>query len=344
MTCLVILGWQSNVYAQLKILESGPQPGSDLVKVMVTQVDGTEADLLDGVADRAGAILVVHEVTRNTAPIIRYVDTLAGVYSGSGFAGRVLFLHGDRTEGMDLLRRVNGSLKPIFPFTLSNDGIEGPGEFALNKNCALTLILFNKGKITKSVGMTDVGYQDLNQIENWVTETLGFQSSNPARFKQAAINHAHELEANQGVIQIVQTQADVIARLFERLKRMEQRQMQNPRATRQMRSRPTENNETANRPRAEGNAEEAETQAKRRGKPPEDPELNRLLRSFIRKTNTDEEVDRLFHSIESLSKESIELQIESVDMFELMLSFPDRYGSSYAQKKAREFLNSTAKE
>ena len=76
----------------------------------------------------------------------------------------------------------------------------------------------------------------------------------------------------------------------------------------------------------------------RQGKPPEDPELNSLLRSFIRKTHDAAQVDAIFADIEKRAGLNDDLKTEAVEMFKLMLSFRDRYGSDHAQELAEGFL------
>jgi hypothetical protein len=76
----------------------------------------------------------------------------------------------------------------------------------------------------------------------------------------------------------------------------------------------------------------------REGRPPQDPVLNQLLRQFIRKTQSSDEIDRIMMEIRQRANESNELQNEAGEMFKLMLSFPDRYGTEYAQSLAKAYL------
>ena len=98
------------------------------------------------------------------------------------------------------------------------------------------------------------------------------------------------------------------------------------------------------RPKAERGKGKADANApskvatQRQGKPPEDPQLNTLLRSFIRQTNDDKQANQIFTEIQARAKESDELRGEAVEMFKLMLSYRDRYGSKRAQSLAEGFL------
>ena len=74
------------------------------------------------------------------------------------------------------------------------------------------------------------------------------------------------------------------------------------------------------------------------GNPPVDPRLKKLFRSFIRQTNSQETTDHLLIEIRNRLRQSDQLRIEVIQMFRLMLSISDRYGSPYAQEQARTFL------
>ena len=107
--------------------------------------------------------------------------------------------------------------------------------------------------------------------------------------------------------------------------------------------RPAARTRDAGRPNGNGEAP-ARPQAKpapnpnRVGKPPEDPQLNSLLRSFIRQTNDDARADTVYGEIVARAAESAALNSEVVEMFKLMLSFRDRYGTTHAQSLAEGFL------
>ena len=77
---------------------------------------------------------------------------------------------------------------------------------------------------------------------------------------------------------------------------------------------------------------------KREGSPPDDDALQTLLRSYIRKTNGDGKVDDLFAEIKARAAESEDLHRQTIEMFKLMLSFRDNYGTEHAQQLAEGFL------
>ena len=88
----------------------------------------------------------------------------------------------------------------------------------------------------------------------------------------------------------------------------------------------------------------ASESAVRQGKPPTDAKLNLLFRGFIRQTNSKEQTDAVFADIKKRAAESDQLATQVIDMFKLMLSLRDRYGSQYAQELAETYLKSHAEQ
>jgi len=96
--------------------------------------------------------------------------------------------------------------------------------------------------------------------------------------------------------------------------------------------------------RRPGNPKTAtDAKPKRQGAPPKDPELNSLLRSFIRKTHENARVEEIFADIETRAGQSEALMGEAVEMFKLMLSYRDNYGTRHAQSLAEDFLGKHGK-
>ena len=62
------------------------------------------------------------------------------------------------------------------------------------------------------------------------------------------------------------------------------------------------------------------------------------MRSFIRKENSDSRNDEILADIKKRAEENESLQAEAIAMFQLMLSYPDRYGTAHAQGMATTYL------
>ena len=335
------------------MVRSGPLAGAKLTAFECYANSGPFAgqesfDAAGVIDDGPGAFMFIHVLNRNTAPVIRGVDILTRELSLFGFKSFIITLTGDRTAGEEQLQRVNGSLKLRNPMVLSLDGLDGPGNLALNRRCTLSLIVVNHGKVTQSFGFTDTGLHDLKRIRESFESAIG--EIPKRRAELLAIAKANlpkeavalrEFAARQAVDFY---QANKQASLdYENSRSYPGRQanMRGQRARMAARPRAMQRGdqpkeEAVERPAPKQNT--SEPTRVRRGGPPSDSQLNGLLRSFIRQTNGNEMVDEIFVSIEKRAKESDELNKEAIAMFQLMLSFPDRYGSEHAQALAKQFL------
>jgi len=171
---------------------SGPAVGTKLTSVRayapLGPYAGREFDAAAEIGDRPGALLFLHEMTRNTYHVIRGLDELASEYALTGFRSFTLRLAGDRTSAETAISARNGrdtgghrfsvvgkfgALHLRNPIALSLDGLDGPGNYALNRKAVLTLILVKDGKVLNSIAFTDTGAKDVETVRKWVKETVG---------------------------------------------------------------------------------------------------------------------------------------------------------------------------
>lgn len=338
-------------------LSTGPSPGASLTPVMAYGAGGAhpgphagrEFDAVKEIGDGPGALLFIHELTRNILPVIRGVDQAGSEFSVLGFKSFTLMLSPDRTAAENRLKAANGSLKLRNPIVLNLDGAEGPGNYALNRKAALSLVLVNKGKVVRTHAFTDVNDKDEGILRGWVEEMTGKIPQNPNEYRKLV--EARLPESGEALRAMALNQAVQIHQLQARLKRLQEQSggrygmqpnRQNMRRAKSANMRPQAGRGEA-RPKAEpakgrGEGDSKPAATRRQGKPPEDPQLNSLLRSFIRQTNEDSRADQIFADIQARAKESDTLRGEAVEMFKLMLSYRDRYGSKHAQALAEGFL------
>ncbi len=365
-------------------LNTGPAVGTALTPVKAYGVGGPhpgayagkEFDVAGEIGDGPGAILFMHELTRNILPVVRGLDQFGSEYSLKGFKTFILMLSPDRTAAESRLKAVNGSLKLRNPVVLSLDGAEGPGNYALNRKATLSLALVDKGKVVRTHAYTDVNAEDEGILRGWVEEIVGAIPENLGEYRQLA---QANLPKGAGELRsLAVEQAVEIRRLQAQVKRLKEQQggryggmRRDPRnmqrgAQPQMRregagregagregdaKRPEGRRGEGTPKRSEGRGGErgmkkeggSDAKPERQGRPPEDPQLNSLLRSFIRQTNDDARADEVFAQITDRAKESDKLRGEAVEMFKLMLSFRDRYGTKHAQELAEGFLKEHAK-
>ena len=329
--------------AQEEALISGPAAGSKAGVVscyaLTGPLAGQEFDAMEKIGSAPGALLFIHDLSRNTAPVIRQFDALGEEHRLLGFQWHSIMLNDDRTAGEAMLKRVNGSLRLNNPLVISLDGLEGPGDYALNRKCTLTLVLLKDGKVTESIALKDTGMNDFPKLKQWVESVAGTIPEEEAALRALLMK---SLPDNTTSLKEL-----VVNQLLENRKLRSQLAKASENAGRQMGRRGDESmRRQEGAPDKPGEATEEEGTAKppREGKPPEDGELNGLLRAFIRQTNDDARADEVYTDITKRAAESEELTAEAVEMFKLMLSFRDRYGTAYAQGLAEGFLKEHAPE
>ena len=328
---------------------SGPPTGTPLAPVNSYALHGPhkgqEFDAAKSLGQGPGALLFIHELSRNIIPVLRGLDDLTSEYSVLGFQSHTLLLHDDRTLAENRLKAVNGSLgfagleevnRPLaHPIILSLDGLEGPGDYALNRRAALTLVLAKGGQVVRSVALTDTGQHNLPELRKWVEEIAGKVPSDPAELRRMIAGNlpksgdaVRELAVNQGV---------QLQRLRTRLARLESGQMNNRMQQRRPQRMKRDAPNASGRPAAERNT--TKPAAKREGAPPDDADLQSSLRAFIRKTQADERIDEIYEEITTRAAESAELTRQTREMFRLVLSLKDRYGTPHAHELAKGFLD-----
>jgi hypothetical protein len=324
--------------SQAADIVSGPPTGSLLTPVNSYALHGPhkgqEFDTAKSLGQGPGALLFIHELSRNIIPVLRGLDDLTSEYSVLGFHSHTLLLNDDRTSAENRLKAINRSLKLAHPIILSLDGLEGPGDYALNRRAALTIVLAKGGQVTRSVALTDTGQHNLPELREWIEAVAGKIPSDPVELRKIiAVNlpkspdAVRELAVNQGV---------QLQKLRARLARAESGQM-NSRMQQRKPQRMKRDAPNATR-RPAGDRNPAKPAAKREGAPPDDDDLQSNLRTFIRKTNSDERNDEVYAGITARAAESPELTRQAREMFRLVLSLKDRYGTPHAHELAEGFL------
>lgn len=337
-------------------LVSGPPEGTRVSAISCYANSGTYSgresfDVAEEIGSRPGMLLFVHVLNRNTAPVIRAVDNLAREFGLFGFKSFVVTLSDDRTAAEEQLRRVNRSLKLNEPMVLSLDGLDGPGALALNRRCTLSLIGLRDGKVLDSIGFTDTGLHDVERIRALAEKAIGDVPQDRTELVALAASNLPEdaeslrqLAARQAVelYQFYQSETEEHAnsRRYNQRQPNMQRARMNARGGERMKQRPgaSVRKVDESEQKAEGAVAAVAPKRERRGGPPKDSVLNSLLRSYIRKTNDTSRIDEIYGDILNRSTQSDDLKKQSIAMFQLMLSFPDRYGTDHAQKLAKQFL------
>jgi hypothetical protein len=172
--CLLI--WTSLVFCA-QDLRTGPPVGTELTSVMGYAESGPfrgrEFDLAKEIGNGDGALLFIHQLTRNGIPTLRALDDYAEQYGILGFRSFTLLLTDDRTNAENRIAAGNGSLKLRNPILVCLDGPEGPGNLALNRKCIQSLLMIKDGRVAKSIALTDIADEDREQVRLWIEEIAG---------------------------------------------------------------------------------------------------------------------------------------------------------------------------
>lgn len=308
-------------------IASGPPAQSPLPALRVYAAAGPDAgleyDLAAAIGAGPGAVLFVHELTRNVAPLVRALDLIGDSHAPLGLCTAVVLLAEDRNEAERRVELASRSLRLARPIGVSVDGAEGPGAYALNRRATLTLVTAKDGKVVRSVAFTDTGRQDLGKLREWVDEVTGPLPSSPGELRAAAL-------AN-----LPTDQASLRARAAHLALELHWRARRNA-------------EEVEDRARREGEgqprrgmgeaAREAPGATPRKGQAPNDETLRELLRAAIQRDADAARLDDVFARIRTRAGESAELKAQGIAMLELMLSL--EYGNAAARDRATAQLAS----
>lgn len=301
---LVVMGACSTTSVQAQdTVFSGPQMGEATTPFksvwIVGENAGQERDLIEENKGAPTTIVFIHTLERSMVPLMRVVDAY-GKKAQEKLKTEFVFLAEERITGMQRYSAALGSLRPNAKATLSVDGIEGPGNYGLNKDCMMTILVAKENRVHANFALTQPGIADAEKVIGAMAKLIGDENPPTAEELRAMVGpgmRRPDMRANQ--------------------QREPARQMQRPVA------------ESAN------NADKKDPFP---GAVPTDGQLQGLLRQFIRKTNDNETIDRLLKQMKEHISGDENLTQQMVDGWKRVLHFGDRYGTDYAREVAEKFL------
>ncbi|RYD77024.1 MAG: hypothetical protein EOP84_16110 [Verrucomicrobiaceae bacterium] len=164
---------------------SGPQKGEKTTSFKVVELTGQNAGSeRDPISENAGqptVLLFVHGIERSLVPLLRVVDEY-GVGRKDSLKTEIIFLFSDRLEGEQRVKAVAGSLKLQSRIGLSVDGIEGPGNYGLNKDCLMTLVIAKNNTVAANFALTQPGIADAPKVLEALADVSG--DANPPSVEQ----------------------------------------------------------------------------------------------------------------------------------------------------------------
>jgi len=155
---------------------SGPQPGEKTTPFKSVELRGEGAGKeRDIIAEHKGApttLIFVHGVERSMAPLMTVLDEYARERKDV-LRTEFVFLSGDRLGSQQRLPLVGQSLRLQSPMSLSADGAEGPGNYGLNKECLMTVIVARENKVAANFALVQPGMADAPKILSAIAKEVG---------------------------------------------------------------------------------------------------------------------------------------------------------------------------
>jgi hypothetical protein len=168
----------SSVHAQDKVF-SGPQQGESTTPFNTTELRGeNQGATVDPIQVNQGkptALVFVHGIERSMVPLMRVVDGFGSKHKEKIITNWV-FLSDDPITSRQRLPQVGRSIKLQGRMLLSSDGIEGPGNYGLNKDCLLTILTAKENKVTANFALIQPGIADAKEVVAALSSLIGLET------------------------------------------------------------------------------------------------------------------------------------------------------------------------
>jgi hypothetical protein len=155
---------------------SGPQPGEKLTPFTVLGFAGPhagkEVELLGQIKGAPTLLIFVHEVTRPAFQLLRPLDLYGTKLARDGLATHFVWLTADKSQTEQFLDRAKNSLNLKSPVSISLDGIEGPGNYGLNRKMTLTILVAKDNKVVANFAIVQPNETDAPKILTAVAKLM----------------------------------------------------------------------------------------------------------------------------------------------------------------------------
>lgn len=175
--CSLLVGTLASVSAApADKVFSGPQPGEKTTPFKSLELRGSaagqERDLITEHKGAPTVLVFVHGLERSMAPLMTVVDEY-GKERAAKLKTEFIFLSADRLASQQRLPLVAQSLKLAAPISLSVDGAEGPGNYGLNKECLLTIVVAKDNRVTANFALVQPGIADAPKVLAALAKVIG---------------------------------------------------------------------------------------------------------------------------------------------------------------------------
>lgn len=175
---------------------SGPQVGEATAPFIIRGVfDDLSGQDLDPVtlADGKPLVLVfVHQVTRPSVALTRALSRYAHAREKDDLKMGIVWLAADPAEAEQYLVRARKSLGFETPVGIYRDGVEGPGDYGLNRDVALTILVANENKVVANFALIQPSIEDAPTVLKEVVALVGGEVPSLERLQGGAARRKAE--------------------------------------------------------------------------------------------------------------------------------------------------------
>jgi hypothetical protein len=169
---------------------SGPQPGEPITAFRMRTVfdeAGAELDPVGKAAGRPILLVFVHQANRPSVAVTRAVMTYVSRRAKDGLHGAVVWLADDATEAEAFIKRARHALPTEAPIGIALDGAEGPGQYGLNRNVTLTILLAKNNRVVANFALVQPSVQaDVPKILAEIVKLMGGKAPSLSELLEAA--------------------------------------------------------------------------------------------------------------------------------------------------------------
>ena len=175
-----VCAWSFFANADDEPVFSGPQVGEKLrpfkAHGVFDDADGKAFDYVSAAQGKPLILVFVHKLTRPSHAVTRALMHFGSQRKKDGLFTAAVFLYEDLTAGTERLKGIQRYLPDKASVGISENGIEGPGAYGLNRNMTLTILIAHKNKVTANFAIVQPSVQaDVPKILKEAVKLVGGQ-------------------------------------------------------------------------------------------------------------------------------------------------------------------------
>lgn len=299
---------------QQQTVFSGPQKGEKLPPLSVRLVGAEkQTDIVAAGGDGPIMLVFFHKLTRPAFALTRALGQFAAMDQNKKLHSAVVFLVEDETAAETRIKAITSRMPKPVKVGISPDGLNGPGAYGLNRNVTLTVLVANKGRVVANYALVQPSAQaDGPKIMKSVVDVVGGRMPNIESLlaTQRMVRMDPKIEQQIRPLLNRKLSDDEVDRRLKELEKYVAEQPQRKQMLARMAAGYAEGDRMAAIPNEKVRVKVAEwAKSMRRGRRPnanagrtpaeqQDPQIRVLMRPFIQKTATDEEVAAAAKKIE----------------------------------------------